>query len=364
MEATPIYNFIVKSIVHDYEVQFINNFEQTLASELSEGDFLIIDNNINNQYQAELSTVLGQYNSICIDANEEQKSYEGIIPIIQTLINDGFRKNHRLVAIGGGITQDVTAFIASIIYRGVKWLYFPTTLLAQGDSCIGSKTSINFRDFKNQVGGFYPPNKIFIDPDFINTLSKKEMNSGMGEMLHYFVVSGQEDFSLFKSLYKKAFVDKEVLAQIIARSLEIKKGYIEKDEFDQNIRQVFNYGHSFGHAIESLTHYKIPHGIAVSFGMDMANYISVRMGLLDESVRIEIRQISQYFWQGYFLDSIDVPAFINALRKDKKNVGNQLGLILNKGYGQIYKQLLIVDDTFVSWIDSYFKNELDMESGV
>jgi 3-dehydroquinate synthase len=359
MGGIPIYNFKIKSIIHDYEVHFTDDFAQSLKAELCEGDFLIIDNNIIKNYTQELSPFLDAYNTIGIDANEHQKSYEGIIPIIQTLINEGFRKNHRLIAIGGGITQDITAFIASIMYRGVSWLFFPTTLLAQGDSCIGSKTSINFGEYKNQVGGFYPPNRIFIYPDFLDTLSNDEVNSGMGEMLHYFVVSGEEDFRMYESTFKEAFNDKSLLSQLIAKSLSIKKSYIEKDEFDQNIRQVFNYGHSFGHALESLTQYKIPHGIAVSFGMDMANYVSVKMGLLDESVRKQIRQITQYVWKGYSLQGIDLELFIKALSKDKKNVGKQLGLILNKGYGKVYKQLLIADETFVGWIESYFENELD-----
>ena len=145
------------------------------------------------------------------------------------MIEKGFRKNHRLIAVGGGITQDVTAFIASILYRGVQWYFFPTTLLAQGDSCIGSKTSINFGKFKNQVGGFYH-NKIYVDPKFLESLAIKELQSGLGEMAHYFVVSGEEDFERYKRDYPKALKDKDVLRGVIARSLEIKKSYIEIDE--------------------------------------------------------------------------------------------------------------------------------------
>ena len=121
-----------------------------------------------------------------------------MIPVIQHLIDNGFRKNHRLFGIGGGITQDITAFTSSIMYRGVDWLFYPTTLLAQGDSCIGSKTSINFGAFKNQIGGFYPPNKILINPDFLDSLSDAEMKSGLGEMCHYFIVASEADFKRYK----------------------------------------------------------------------------------------------------------------------------------------------------------------------
>ena len=359
MEDAQTYNFPVKSIVHNYDVQFIDNTKKTLEKELVEGDFIIIDNKIKALYGVELNDALSKYQHIGIDSNETQKSYQGVEPIIANLIKNGFRKNHRLIGIGGGITQDTTAFIASIMYRGVAWLFFPTTLLAQCDSCIGSKTSINFSEFKNQIGGFYPPNHIFINPSFLDTLSHKEIQSGLGEMLHYFIVAGEEDFRRFKSDYPQAVNDKKVLASLIARSLEIKKGYIERDEFDKNERQVFNYGHSFGHAIESLTNYKVPHGIAVSFGMDMSNFISVKLGFIPKQVRDDVRELTEWIWEGYDIKGIDLDSYLNALSKDKKNVGTKLGLILNKGYGKIFKNVMDADDTFKSWIKEYFENELN-----
>lgn len=358
MEDLQMYNFKVKSIIHDYEVQFIEDVKRTLNENLREGDFIIIDNKVKSLYSDVLKDTLNTYSHIGIDATETQKSYQEIIPVIQHLIENGFRKNHRLIAIGGGITQDVTAFISSIMYRGVGWLFFPTTLLAQGDSCIGSKTSINFGPYKNQIGGFYPPNKIFIFPGFIDTLTEAEIRSGIGEMLHYFIVAGKNDFDMFKQNYRKAFTDKEVLAQIISRSLEIKKGYIEIDEFDKNERQVFNYGHSFGHAIESLTNYRVPHGIAVSYGMDMANFISVKMGFIPQQTRDEIREVTEDIWQGFDIDDIDLKTFKIALSKDKKNIGTKLGLILNKGYGEIFKNIMDADEDFSKWLKEYFTNEI------
>lgn len=160
---------------------------------------------------------------ILIDASEKQKSYQELIPIINSLIDSGFKKNHRLVAIGGGITQDVTAFIASILYRGIEWIFYPTTLLSQGDSCIGSKTSINFGEYKNQIGGFYPPHSIFIDTSLLSTLKDSEIKSGFGEMCHYFIISGKSDFDFFNSSYKEFGKNRSVLNSIIYRSLENKK---------------------------------------------------------------------------------------------------------------------------------------------
>ncbi|QTE40244.1 hypothetical protein J3L18_14690 [Mucilaginibacter gossypii] len=353
-----MYSFTVKSIIHDYSVQFIDDTQKVLLSELKDGDVIIIDNKIKELYNDMLEPIFKLHRHIGIDAHESVKSYQGVEPLIEDLIENGFRKNYRLVAIGGGITQDATAFIASILYRGVKWLFFPTSLLAQGDSCIGSKTSINFKKFKNQIGGFYPPNQIFINLDFLNTLSTWDLKSGMGEMCHYFIVSSQEDFDRYKVEYAAALTDKKVLAGIINRSLEIKKGYIERDEFDQNERLVFNYGHSFGHAIESLTNYRVPHGIAVSYGMDMANFVSVKLGYITEETRLYIRELLSQIWEGTDITDIELQKFTVALSKDKKNVGKMLGLILNKGCGKIFKDMRPMDDEFIGWLKEYFETQL------
>ncbi len=358
MEDIQMFDFSVKSIVHNYDVFFINDTKSVLSNELKDGDVIIIDKKIIELYGDVVNDIFKTNRYIGIDATETQKSYEGLIPIIQDLIQNGFKKNHRLFAIGGGITQDVTAFISSVLYRGVSWIFFPTTLLAQGDSCIGSKTSINFGKYKNQIGGFYPPNKIFINLDFLNTLPTFDLKSGLGEMCHYFIVAGESDFNRYKSDYPQALTDKNVLAGLIARSLEIKRGYIEIDEFDSKERQVFNYGHSFGHAIESLTDYRIPHGIAVSYGMDMANFVSVKLGYITEELRLHIRELLVKVWTGTNITDISIDKLLNALSKDKKNEGTELRLILNKGLGKIFKDGLKADEQFRGWMQEYFDTQL------
>ena len=351
-------NFLVKSSIHNYDVEFIDNTSIVLNNEIRPGDFILIDNKIKNLYRDELQYILDSVQYLGIDASESQKSYEGLIPIIKLLIENGFKKNNRLIAIGGGITQDVTAFIASILYRGVDWFFFPTSLLAQGDSCIGSKTSVNFAEYKNQIGGFYPPNKIYINTSFLDTLTLLDLKSGLGEMCHYFIVSGEGDFKRFKNEYNSALENKIILKGLIMRSLEIKKGYIEIDEFDKKEREVFNYGHTFGHAIESLTNYKVPHGIAVSYGMDMSNFVSAKLGYIPDLVRLEIRELLQQIWEGTDISRISVEKYKIALSKDKKNVNRNLGLILNKGYGKIFKELRPMDKQFTEWLAEYFTTQL------
>lgn len=363
MEVTQPSEFSIKSSIHDYQVYFINDTIGSLTQNIEDGDFIIIDKRIKTLYHNWFDEILKTHKNIEIEATENKKSYQGVEDIINHLIENGFKKNNKLIAIGGGITQDVTAFIASILYRGVGWIFYPTTLLAQGDSCIGSKTSINFNKYKNQIGGFYPPNGIYVNPNFLDSLEEKELHSGLGEMAHYFVVAGKEDFEYFKNHYNLAFKNKSVLKDLIQRSLEIKKKYIEIDEFDQNERQVFNYGHSFGHALESLTNYLIPHGICVSFGMDMSNYVSMKKGYINQATRNNSKELFEKIWRGYEqkIRNINVDDFLVALSKDKKNKGKLLGLILNKGYGRVFKDFTENNEEFKSWIEEYFSTELNLD---
>ena len=256
----------IHSKVRDYEARFVDDFVISLQKRMCPSDVIILDNNVYGLYASTFDPIISAVKCIFIVATEEQKSYRQITATIEQLIEKGFRKNHRLIAIGGGITQDIAGFIASILFRGVEWFFFPTTLLAQCDSCIGSKTSINFGHYKNQLGNFYPPSEVIVDLRFLDTLPERETHSGLGEMMHYYLVAGEEDFQRMQREYALSLKDKGVLADLIAHCLEIKQGFIEIDEFDKSERQVLNYGHSFGHAIESLTNYSIPHGHSLKVG--------------------------------------------------------------------------------------------------
>lgn len=337
-----------------YEVRFAEDFAGALSAELRDEDVLIVDDNVRRLYAERLQALLNRHRHYILESSEARKSYRGVEDVIGRLINDGFKKNHRLVAIGGGIIQDITSFTASILYRGVQWFFVPTNLLAQCDSCIGSKTSINFGAYKNQLGGFYPPALVLIDVSLLQTLPQREVRSGLGEMLHYFLISGRSDFDLVVRLYDKAFVDLAVLQTLIRRSLEIKRTMVELDEFDCGPRNIFNYGHSFGHAIESYTQYAIPHGIAVSFGMDMANQLSVKLGFLEHAEAGEMRALLRKNWLPDTISIKNADAFLDALRKDKKNIDRDIRVILTKGMGNMFLTRVAVDHAFCGTLQDCF----------
>ncbi len=356
-----MYKMKIKSSIRNYELNIVESFKNVLENIYNEGDYFIIDEKVFNLYKEKFKNGKWDNKVIKIKADEETKSFLNLGSVIEKLIEGGFKKNHTLIAVGGGVIQDTSAFIASILYRGVDWVFFPTTLLAQGDSCIGSKTSINFGKYKNQIGNFYSPREIYIDLKFLKTLDRRDFISGLGEMAHYFLVASEEDFQRFKNDYPivKDNENEEALKKLIQRSLEIKKSFIEIDEFDKKERQVLNYGHSFGHAIESLTNYEIPHGVAVSIGMDMANYFSVKYGYMEEMKREEIRETLKQIWDGYSIEKIDLSDMESALRKDKKNKDNLLGLILSRGPGKTFKDFKELDTTFSNWLKEYFEVEFN-----
>ncbi len=234
----------------------------------------------------------------------------------------------------------------------------PICLWQQFNGFLLKNNYIKIKKKKNLFFFLPPPQKIYIIPEFLKTLPELDFKSGMGEMLHFYLVSGEEDFSFYQKYYEKAFTDEETLLNLVKRNLEIKKGFIERDEFDRGERQLLNYGHSFGHAIESLTNYTIPHGIAVSYGMDMANFISVKLCFIENDVRQRLRSQLEKVWTGTSLGNLNVNNFEKALSRDKKNIGNTYQVILTKGIGNMLKHGICPNEDFTNWLYEYFTIEL------
>jgi 3-dehydroquinate synthase len=306
---------------------------------------LLLDAKVEGLYRAQLQSLLTRERTILVDAVEGSKSLQNIIPVIERLVDARARRGQVLVAIGGGIIQDICCFVASTLLRGMEWRFVPTTLLAQADSCIGSKSSINLGDTKNILGTFNPPAQIYIDPAFLDTLDEREIRSGVGEILKVHAIASPQAFDELAVDFQQLFTDRAVLLKYIRSALLIKQRYIEEDEFDRGVRNIFNYGHSFGHAIESATHYGIPHGIAVTMGMDMANFIAVRRGMLESAHYHRMHRTLRSNYAPFATIDIPLDALLAALSKDKKNTATQLGLIFPLGADAVVSRIQMTSDS-------------------
>ena len=323
--------FTVHSRAKDYTVEFDDG--DTWARELADVDraIVIVDENVLRLHR---DGILGSFDvesALVLPVSEERKVFDSVASLCERAIQRSAKRNSVLISIGGGITQDVTGFMASVLYRGMRWTYVPTTLLAMADSCIGGKTSLNLGTHKNLLGTIYPPDRVVVHTPFVTTLPDADFASGVGEIVKLHLLGG----------HSTAHAAQEGLPALMARepshvqsatrvSLEIKKPYIEDDEYDRGRRNMLNYGHCFGHALESATDFAIPHGLAVVVGMRLADLVGVRRGLLaDDEATSRLRSLYAHVlptWPA--LDADTQLLVVDGMAYDKKRTGAGLAVVV------------------------------------
>jgi len=351
-------NLVINSHVGEYQVYFNDCALEELNQNIFDNAHFIIDEKVANLYKDKIPNILSSSSVLLIEALETNKSLDKFPQYVKHLVDKKLRRDQVLIAIGGGIIQDITCFLSATMLRGVKWYFYPTTLLSQADSCIGSKSSINSGNAKNILGTFTPPDKVYISTSFLDTLDHTEVLSGLGEMIKVHIIDSPESFDNIAKSYKAILKDKAIMIEFIRRSLEIKKQYIEIDEFDKDIRNIFNYGHSFGHAIESATNFGIPHGIAVTIGMDMANFVAMKMGISSKDNYSHMHATLYENYNGYTSYPIPIDLFISAISKDKKNIGfNEVTLILTNKDAKVFKDSYKNNKWFSDVCEYYLTNE-------
>jgi 3-dehydroquinate synthase len=318
----------IKSRDSFYSVEFCSKIRNI---ELSPNDLIkkifIIDKNVFKIHSKDLTPIIKDSDYILIESNEENKSLKGIETILEFLINKEVDKSSYLVAIGGGIIQDLVSFTSHIYFRGISWIYIPTTLLAMSDSCIGAKASINFQSYKNQIGAFHAPKQILICTEFLTSLAENEIKSGYGEIIKLHLIKSYEAFQEIKNSIKSEGLSTEKVERWIHQSLIIKKKFVEEDEYDQGIRKILNYGHSFGHALETSNASYISHGLAITWGINLVNFIAFKKSILSEKKFHEIYK----FTKEYILNSTNIKLnykeLMLAANRDKKVINKQINLV-------------------------------------
>ena len=346
--------FSVCSVPRDYTVSWrpLPSVPVQVTSLLDEtkGNLLFADEKVFGLHCEGAKIVSGRV--LKAAATEELKTMAGVLKLVDFLAASGFTKKERLIVMGGGIIQDVGAFAAACYKRGIRWTYLPTTLLSMSDSCIGAKAGINHNGAKNQLGLFSAPAEVIIKPQFLVTLPKSELFSGMGEILKLHIIGGPEFLEFYIANHVAALNSEEqALRALIFGALGVKRAVIEVDEFEQNYRKCLNYGHTIGHALEALSGYRITHGQAVVMGMAIANELSTRRKLLSSDVNERLRKILLGLLDRECLGclkSLEISVLADLLRKDKKTSGGTANFVFIRDIGDTVFVPLEINDGLIA----------------
>tara|TARA_Y100000590_G_scaffold165810_1_gene189850 strand:+ start:494 stop:1606 length:1113 start_codon:yes stop_codon:yes gene_type:complete len=299
-----------------------------------------------------------------LSVNEKTKSLRVANTIIEELLKENFNRSDCIISLGGGVLGDLSAFIANLTKRGLKFVNIPTTLLAQVDASIGGKTGINTNQGKNLIGTFYQPNFVLNDVSILKSLPKREMISGYGEILKHSIIANKK-FFLWLSKNGEEIINKKnntILKKAIYESCKIKANVVSKDEKEKNLRMILNFGHTFAHGFERAKNYskKLNHGEAVLLGMLIASEISNKKKLLSKEELFLIKKhylklklpmnIKKIFKKG------EIKRIIHFMKKDKKNTDNKINLILLKKLGKTTKpkKIALNSNEIKKFLNSYY----------
>jgi len=344
---------IVKTKSKSYPVYFGNGILNTTGTLIKKNlpnvkkICIISDKNLPLVLLKKLSKSLKKYNPKIyrLSVSEKIKNFKFAYRLIENMLNDNFNRSDCIIAFGGGILGDLTAFISSLIKRGVKFINIPTTLLAQADASIGGKTGINSSQGKNLIGTFYQPEFVLIDITLLKSLPRREMICGYGEILKHSLILDRK-FFLWLSKNAEKIIDNEdnnLLQMAVIRSCKIKSKIVSKDESEKNLRMILNFGHTFAHGFEAAKNYskKLNHGEAVLMGMMVASQLSYQKKLLSlkDLMLIKNHYLSLNLTMKVknFFKKKEINKIINFMKKDKKNLDEKINLILIKKIGQTTK---------------------------
>lgn len=329
----------INSNIRNYDIHFVDKIGFLRTFSNFPYRCYIVDENVWWIYKDICLRELEREDIVVLPVSEERKSLETVQELYDHMIERAAKRNMTMISIGGGTVQDITGFVASTLYRGINWVFVPTTLLAQADSCIGSKTSLNYRGYKNLIGTFYPPSNVYIYTPFLATQHDEHFFSGLGELAKLHILGGSEQIRRLID-QMPAILQRElsVLSLCVQNSLRIKLQYIVGDEFDVGKRNMLNFGHCFGHALESVSEFEIPHGQAVVLGMLLANIVARRRQLLSDEVEryIASQVLRRCLVARPKLHLLDPRSVVEAMKQDKKRIGTELACVMmTDGYQMI-----------------------------
>ena len=300
---------------------------------------VIINDSANRLYGGRISKILESLNPlfISVPSGESSKSREMKEEIEDNLLDNKFGRDSLIIAIGGGVIGDLAGFIASTLNRGIPIIHVPTTLLAMADSSIGGKTGINTKHGKNLIGTFYQPDAVFADMDFLETLPDDEFKSGLGEIIKQGVIQDKDLFDFLEKHSEEILQrKKDALQHIIKRSIELKKQVFELDSNEMGLRQILNFGHTYGHALEAYNNYRMKHGFAVAQGMIVEARLSAMIESLKENDEKRIKELIKSFgFPPTVNKDINTQKIIELMSSDKKSKSSKPRFVIIEKIGKV-----------------------------
>lgn len=301
---------------------------------------IITDSNIKGLFGGKLLALMRKSglktDLISFKAGEQSKNLDVLKELIEKTHKAKLDRKSAIIALGGGVVGDIAGFVAASYMRGINYVQVPTSLLAMVDSSIGGKVAVDLPAGKNMVGAFYQPKKVYIDVSLLRNLPQKEMVNGLAEIIKHALIRDAALFKFIKNnLNRIAGKNESILIKLIKRNCEIKARIVEKDEKESGLRKIVNYGHTIGHAIETLTHYKkYSHGEAIGIGMVVEGLIANKIGMLSKKELAEQNNLIRKAGVPSSVPKINADKIINELKKDKKVVGGKIEFVLLEKIGK------------------------------
>ncbi|MDP4092030.1 MAG: 3-dehydroquinate synthase [Bacillota bacterium] len=324
------------------------SIEKCLESAKISGTIVVItDSNVDKFQCADLMSALESCKNpvykYVIDAGEKSKNLMTIQKIYQYLMSLKLDRKATLVALGGGVVGDITGFAAATFLRGINFVQVPTTLLAQADSSVGGKVGVDFEGSKNIIGSFYQPKFVYINVNSLKTLPERELKAGLAEVVKHGIILDMEFFEYIDDNIDKIFkVNEDVMKYLTKVNCSIKAGIVEKDEKENGLREILNFGHTIGHAIESVMNFELLHGECIAIGFVGAFKLAGYMGMVNASELEKVISLLKKAGLPVRLEGLDVDRVYKQMFYDKKIKDNKLTFILPKSIGGVLQ--LIVDD--------------------
>lgn len=267
---------------------------------------------------------------------ESAKNLHTMELLSRSLVKSGADRKSVIVAVGGGVVGDVAGFVAASLLRGVALVHVPTTVVAQVDSSIGGKTGVNLPEGKNLVGAFYPPRLVLTDPELLRTLPDREFRGGLAEVIKHAIIADAPMFAMLEKNFERILRrDRAALGQLIPRNIQIKARVVSRDERESGLREILNFGHTFAHALESVTHYRrYQHGEAVAWGMIAASFLGHELGLTRAADVSRIVALIRRLGPLPAWPHVPAATLLKAMRSDKKTRGGVVRFVLSQRIGQ------------------------------